>query len=79
MRGVRAVSEPSLEWIVVRPQENAAELIVRVEQGDGNAQDAARACSSALMEKLGVTAKVEILPRGALGRSGYKINRVVEA
>jgi len=79
LRGVRAVSEPSLEWAVVRPQENAAQLIVRVEQGDGDAGDAAQACAGALMEKLGLAARVEILPRGTLGRSGYKTNRIVDA
>jgi len=79
LRGVPAVREPSLEWAVVRPQRDDAPLIVRVEQGSGNAADAAQACVGAVMEKLGIVAQVEVLARGTLARSGYKTNRIVDA
>jgi phenylacetate-CoA ligase len=79
LRSVRAVSEPSLEWAVVRPKGDHAPLIVRVEQAGGDPREAAQSCAGAVRERLGVSAQVEILPRGTLARSGYKTNRILDA
>jgi phenylacetate-CoA ligase len=79
LRVVRSVSEPSLEWAVVRPRPEDQHLIVRVEQGSGDAEGAAQACVDALRKKLGVAAQVEIVPRGSFARSGYKTNRILDS
>jgi phenylacetate-CoA ligase len=75
---VDAVVRPSLEWTMLRPRDPASPLVVRVELGEGDRETAAGACRAALRERLGIDARVELLARGALPRSGYKPVRVVE-
>lgn len=73
---VPEVSTPSLEFVVVRPQERDARLEVRVE---GTSDDAVRAqCERALADALDIRAAVQIVERGQLPRSGYKAVRLVE-
>jgi phenylacetate-CoA ligase len=79
LRTVEAVAKPSLEWVMVRPTQDAAPLVVRVELAAGDRSDAEQLCSAAIRSALGVEARVEILARGALPRSGYKTHRVVDA
>jgi phenylacetate-CoA ligase len=85
LRGVPAVAKPSLEYQVVRPVDEAAPLAVRVELGGDSAlspadrHDTAGACANAIHGHLGLRAKVEVLDRGTLPRSGYKAVRLVEA
>lgn len=78
LRGVPAVTQPSLEFVVLRPRGEDAPLRVRVELAEGHAQDVARACAGALREALGLEAEVEIVARETLPRSGYKATRIVE-
>ena len=79
LRAVPAATQPSLEYVVVRPRDDAAPLLLRVELAEGDAREVAKLCASALREKLGIEANVEILARDTLPRSGYKTNRVVDA
>jgi phenylacetate-CoA ligase len=80
LRGVEAVTRPSLEWVVVRPRPEASEpLLVRVELAEGDPREVAGRCGAALARALGVEARVEVVGRGTLPRSGYKATRVVEA
>jgi phenylacetate-CoA ligase len=80
LRRVEAVTKPSLEWVVVRPRpEETGALRVRVELGQGDEGDAAARCAEVLQRVLGVEARVEIVARGSLPRSGYKATRVVDA
>lgn len=79
LREVRALAEPSLEYVVVRPEGSEAPLVVRVECADpASATDAATEAAGRIREALGIEARVETLERGALPRSGYKATRVVE-
>ncbi|MCA1834531.1 MAG: phenylacetate--CoA ligase family protein [Actinomycetota bacterium] len=64
---------PTIEFVIVRSKSDDM-LHVRVE-GEGVSQDEIK---QRLTEKLGIPAKVEVLPRGALGRSGFKPVRVVD-
>jgi phenylacetate-coenzyme A ligase PaaK-like adenylate-forming protein len=80
LRGVEAVTKPSLEWVVVRPRPEASEpLLVRVELAEGDPREVAGRCRAALAGALGVEARVEMVGRGTLPRSGYKTTRVVDA
>lgn len=80
LRGVEAVTKPSLEWVVVRPPPDASgPLRVRVELAEGDPLEVAGRCSAALAQALGVEARVEVVGRGTLPRSGYKATRVVDA
>jgi phenylacetate-CoA ligase len=76
---VEAVTKPSLEWVVVRPKDAGAPLAVRVECEGANASDVAARCEAEVRALVGVTAKVEVVARGALPRSGYKATRIVDA
>jgi phenylacetate-CoA ligase len=78
--GVPEVADPSLEYVLVRPHEPDAALVVRVEAGDAVTErdDLARRAAVAIQEHVGVTAVVEVLDRGTLPRSGYKAARVVD-
>ncbi len=78
--GVSELAEPSLEFVVVRPSEPDAALVVRVEAGLGETDqvDLARRAAAAIREQVGAEATVEVLERGALPRSGYKTARVVD-
>jgi phenylacetate-CoA ligase len=78
LRSVERVAKPSLEWVVVRPREDRAPLVVRVESAEGDSGEVARECVAALREGLGIDAQVEVLARNALPRSAYKANRVVD-
>ena len=81
LRGVAGVTEPSLEWQMVRPTDEARPLVVRVEKGSGATDDddaLAQRCAQAVREHLGIDAAVEILARGTIPRSGYKAARVVD-
>jgi phenylacetate-CoA ligase len=79
LRGVEAVTQPSLEYVVVKPAEEAAPLRVRVEMAEAAGRDAvAQQCQQAIKDKLDLDATVEVLDREALPRSGYKTNRVVD-
>jgi phenylacetate-CoA ligase len=84
LRKVPEVALPSLEWQLVRPNPTRpdAPLLVRVERGlDAPEDDAviAERCQGAIKEALGVEAKVVVLTRDSLPRSGYKATRVVDA
>jgi phenylacetate-CoA ligase len=81
LRTVEAVTTPTVEWQLVRPTTDRAPLRVRVERGTGapaDDKDTARRCRSAIRERLGVEAEVEVLARETLPRSGYKAARVTE-
>lgn len=81
LRRVGDVSEPSLEWQMVRPTGESDPLVVRVERGrDASEDDAevARRCAAAIAEALGIEASVEVLPRETIPRSGYKSARLVD-
>ena len=81
LRAVADVSEPTLEWQMVKPTDEHAPLKVRVERGTGaSADDSAVAakCAAALHERLGIDAAVEVLARETIPRSGYKAARVVD-
>jgi phenylacetate-CoA ligase len=80
LRGVPDVTEPTLEWQMVRPVDEAAIVTVRVERGVGAAADdeVARKCVAALHERLGIDTTVEVLDRETIPRSGYKAARVVD-
>jgi phenylacetate-CoA ligase len=81
LRRVGGVAEPSLEWQMVKPKDDAAALLVRVEKGAGASADdseVAQRCEHAILEAVGVKAQVEVLARETLPRSGYKAARVVD-
>ena len=79
LRTVEAVTQPSLEWVVVRPDPARAEPIcVRVELAEGDRREVAARCAAAIDEALGVEARVEVVARDTLPRSGYKATRIVE-
>jgi len=83
LRTVGDVTEPTVEWQMVRPgtgNENAP-LRVRVERGTSAADDdteVAVRCAVAIRERLGIDAEVEVLARETIPRSGYKAARVVD-
>jgi len=83
LRTVGDVTEPTVEWQMVRPgtgNENAP-LRVRVERGTSAADDdteVAVRCTAAIRERLGIDAEVEVLARETIPRSGYKAARVVD-
>jgi phenylacetate-CoA ligase len=80
LRTVEAVTQPSLEWVVVRPRAGEpGPLRVRVELAEGDRDAVAGRCAAAIARGLGVEARVEIVERGSLPRSGYKATRVVDA
>ncbi len=79
LRKIEAVSQPSLEFVVVKPAEQDTRLVVRVELGDHpNRTGVANDCAVAVKARIGVEAEVELLPRESLPRSGYKAARVVD-
>jgi phenylacetate-coenzyme A ligase PaaK-like adenylate-forming protein len=78
---VAEVSEPTLEWQMVRPTDDVSPLVVRVERGTStNADDAelAAQCAAAVHEALGIDAQIQMLARDTLPRAGYKAARVVD-
>ena len=78
LRNVEAVTKPSLEWVVVRPKDPSLPLTVRIELAEGDPAEVARRCESEIREIVGVDAKVLLLEKGKLPRSGYKATRIVE-
>jgi phenylacetate-CoA ligase len=78
---ITEVSVPSLEFVVVRPTGSDAPVVVRVERGDstGNQERLGARCERAIRDSVHVRAKVELVERGSLPRSGYKAARLVEA
>lgn len=83
LRTVGDVTEPTVEWQMVRPGtgNEDAPLRVRVERGTSAADDdteVAVRCAAAIRERLGIDAEVEVLARETIPRSGYKAARVVD-
>jgi phenylacetate-CoA ligase len=73
------VTQPSLEYVVVKPRADAAPLAVRVESAaTGDRDGLAQRCAAAINAALGINTTVEVLDREALPRSGYKATRVVD-
>jgi phenylacetate-coenzyme A ligase PaaK-like adenylate-forming protein len=75
------MSQPSLEYQIVKPDGGSADLVVRVEvaSADPAVRDGARAQALAgLRQTLGITAAVEILERNTIPRAGYKATRVID-
>jgi len=81
LRGVGEVNEPTLEWQMVRPIQDAQPLVVRVERGTGaggdDAEIAAR-CAAAIRDALHIDAAIAVLERETIPRAGYKAGRVVD-
>ncbi len=74
------VSTPSAEYQVVRPAEPAPTLQVRCEHAPGaDVAPLAARIEERLRERLGVPARIELVPRGGLPRFAYKAARVVDA
>jgi phenylacetate-CoA ligase len=78
LRTVDAVTQPTLEYVVVKPTDADAPLRVRVELGDGDAALVGGWCADAIQREVGIKADVEVLDRDSLARSGYKATRLVE-
>lgn len=85
IRSVRAVSEPTVEFVVVDPGGSPAPLRVRVEVSaetgsvdESRAREISAEVGAAVRAALGIEAAVEVLGRETLPRSGYKVKRVVE-
>jgi phenylacetate-CoA ligase len=74
------VSTPSAEYQVVRSAAPPDVLHVRCEHAPGaDAATLATRIGERLRERLGVAARVELMPRGGLPRFTYKAARVVDA
>jgi phenylacetate-CoA ligase len=81
LRAVKAINEPTLEWQMVRPTEDARPLVVRVERGTGAGGDDAEiaaACAAAIREALHIDTDITVLARETIPRAGYKAGRVVD-
>lgn len=79
LRTVEEVTQPSLEYVVVKPTDTGAPLRLRVELLEGDVDVARGRCVDAIKAKLGIVAEVEIVERESLARSGYKAVRLVDA
>ncbi len=79
LRSVEPVTQPTLEYVVVKPTDETSPLKVRVELAEGDEDDVRRRCVAAIKEQVGVKAAVEVLERESLERSGYKATRLVDA
>jgi phenylacetate-CoA ligase len=79
--GAPEAAEPSLEYVIVRPADDNGPLTVRVEAGASttDASSLADRCRAAIRDRLGLEARVQILERESLPRSGYKATRVVDS
>jgi phenylacetate-CoA ligase len=77
---VPEVAAPSLEFVVVRPTDADAAVVVRVERGEvtGDADRVRDRCAAVIREGVGVRVAIELVERGSLPRSGYKAVRLVE-
>jgi len=81
LRAVGEINEPTLEWQMVRPTEDARPLVVRVERGTGaggDDADIAKRCVAALRDALNIDADISVLARETIPRAGYKAGRVVD-
>ncbi len=81
LREIEEVSEPSLEYQVVRPDGSDRPLEIRVEAASddpGVRERARERAATVLKERLGVRAEINVLRRDTLPRSGYKAVRVVD-
>jgi phenylacetate-CoA ligase len=80
LRTVAGVTDPTLEWQVVKPSDDDAPLRVRVELGmdGGDAAIISCDCAAAIATEVGVKAEVEVVERGSLERRGYKQLRLVD-
>jgi phenylacetate-CoA ligase len=78
LRLVPELTEPTLEYVVVKPAVDDAPLVLRVECGGVDA-DLARRVEALIADHLGIRSSCELIARGALPRSGYKTSRVVDA
>jgi phenylacetate-CoA ligase len=79
LRTVDEVTEPTLEYVVVKPTDTDAPLRLRVELLNGDPATARDRCVDAIQQRVGVDAEVEIVDRESLARSGYKAVRLVDA
>ncbi len=79
LRSVEAVTSPTLEYVVVKPRDEAAPLAVRVELVDGDQAEVGARCAAAIKRDLGLDAAVEVVARDTLPRSGYKAVHLVES
>jgi phenylacetate-CoA ligase len=80
LRGVPDISDPGVEFQIVRPVEADCPVAIRIERGlnaVASDEDIAKTCRAHLKQALGVETDVTILPRETLPRSGYKVVRVV--
>ena len=74
------VSTPSAEYQMVRPAAPSPELHVRCEHGPGvDPAPLASRIAERFRDRLGVAARLELVPRGGLPRFAYKAARVVDA
>lgn len=78
LRTVPPVTQPTLEYVVVRPTDADAPLRVRVELGEGDAALVGGECAAAVEREVGIKTDVEIVARESLARSGYKATRLVD-
>ena len=81
LRKVSEITEPTLEYVVVKPKVDDVPLVLRVECADSGADrdDVSRRVRAGVKERLGIDTAVEVLDRDTLPRSGYKTARVVDA
>jgi phenylacetate-CoA ligase len=80
LRQVPEINEPTLEYVVLKPDGGDAPLVLRVECATaGDTADVARRIEALIDERLGIRAACEMLTRDVLPRSGYKTSRVVDA
>lgn len=79
--GAPEATEPALEYVIVRPGADDGALRVRVEAGTSTSDRSALAeqCRAAIREHLELDARVEVLDRDTLPRSGFKATRVVDS
>ena len=81
---VKALAQPTLEFVLVKPNGSGDPLRIRVEVGavegvpsDDRRAELASQVGEAVRSALGVRATVDVLDRDTLVRSGYKLKRVV--
>jgi phenylacetate-CoA ligase len=81
LRGIVEVAVPSVQYVVVRPQDETAPLRVRVEEGadPGDLAATQARCRSAVQQRLGIAVALELVARDTLPRSGYKAVRLVDS
>jgi phenylacetate-CoA ligase len=81
LRRIKEVNEPTLEWQMVKPRDEHAPLLVRVERGTGASADdteVAGRCAAAIRDQLGIETQIDVLDRETIPRSGYKAARLVD-